>query len=130
MISRKDIPRGCRSHYIPGLYKESKSPYKAYKKKYMSKTFDSTTLDTGNHLISKMEAENKRIWEEMITLTDLTGNIRKAWQTIRKISNEPNISKPPCLVTAHQLLVNSRGESVLNYPQLVKMPPHWYSPSL
>ena len=50
----------------------------------------------------------------MITSTDLTGNSRKAWQTIRKISNDPTVSKPPCLVTAnqvaHQLFVNGRGE--------------------
>ena len=80
----------------------------------MSNPFDSTTLDTGNELISKMAAENKKRWEEMITSTDLTGNSRKAWQTIRKISNDPTAPKPPCLVTAnqvaHQLLVNGRGE--------------------
>ena len=56
----------------------------------------------------------KRRWEEMITSTDMTGNSRKAWQTIRKISNNPTASKPHCLVTAnqvaHQLLVNGRGE--------------------
>ena len=112
--SRKHIPMGCRRHYIPGLSEESKSLYEAYKKQYMSNPFDSTTLDTGNQLISKMAAENKRRWEEMITSTDLTGNSRKAWQTIRKISNDLIAPKPPCLVTAnqiaHQLLVNSRGE--------------------
>ena len=53
-------------------------------------------------------------WEELITSTDLTGNSRKAWQTIRKISNDPTAPKPHCLVTAnqivYQLLVNSRGK--------------------
>ena len=106
--------RWCRSHYIPGLSEESKSLYEAYKKQYMSNPFNSTTLDTGNELISKMAAENKRRWEEMITSTDLTGNSRTAWQTIRNISNDHTASKPPCLVTAnqvaHQLLVNGRGE--------------------
>ena len=114
VTSRKHIPRGCRSHYIPGLSEESKSLYEAYKKQYMSNHFDSTTLDTGNGLISKMAAENKKRWEEMITSTDLTVNSQKAWQTIRMISNDPTASKPPCLVTAnqvaHQLLVNGRGE--------------------
>ena len=80
----------------------------------MSNPFDSTNLDTGNELISKMAAENKRRWEEMITSTDQTGNSRKAWQTIRNISNNPIAPKPSCLVTAnqveHQLLVNGRGE--------------------
>ena len=114
MTSRKHIPRGCRSHYIPVLSEESKSLYEAYKKQYMSNPFDSRTLDTGNELISKMAAENKRRWEDMITSTDPTGNSRKAWQTIRKISNDPTASKPHCLITAnqvaHQLLVNGRGE--------------------
>ena len=79
----------------------------------MSNPFDSTTLDTGNELISKMAAENKRRWEEMITSTDLTGNSPRAWHTIRNISDS-TIPKPVCLVTAnqvaHQLLVNGRGE--------------------
>ena len=79
----------------------------------MTNPFDTTTLDTGNEMISKMEAEKKRRWEEMITSTDLTGNSRKTWQTIRKIYNDPTAPKPPCLVTAnnvaHQLLVNGRG---------------------
>ena len=110
VTSRKRIPRGCRSHYIPGLYEESKSLYEAFKKQYMSNPFDSTTLDTGNKLISK----NKRRWEEMITSNDLTGNNQKAWQTIRKSSNDQTAYKPPCLITAnqgaHQLLVNGRVE--------------------
>ena len=80
----------------------------------MSNPFDSTTLDTGNEMISKMTAENKRRWEEMITSTDMTGNSWKAWQTIKNIYNDPTTSKPPCLVTtnqvAHQLLVNGLGE--------------------
>ena len=114
VTSRKHIPRGCRSHYIPCLSEESKSLYEAYKKQYVSNPFDSMTLNTGNELISKMAAENKRRWEEMITSTDLTGNSRKAWQTIKKISKDPTALKPHCLVTAnqvaHQLLVNGRGE--------------------
>ena len=99
---------------MPGLSEESKSLYDAYKKQYMSSHFDSTTLDTGNELIRKMAAENKRRWEEMITSIDLTGNSRKAWQTIRKISIDLTAPKTSCLVTAnqvaHQLLVNSRRE--------------------
>ena len=133
---RKHIPRGCRSHYIPGMSEETTSLYGAYEKQYMCNPIDSTTLDTGNELISRMVAENKRRWEEMITSTDLTGNTRKAWQTIINISNDHTASIPPGLVTvkqvAHQLLVNAedkcqRSPSVLNYLQLVKLTPHWYS---
>ena len=126
VTSRKHIPRGYMRHYIPGLSEESYSLLEAYKKQYMSNLFDSTTLDSGNELISKMAAENKRRWEEMITSTDMTGNIRKAWQTIRKISNDSIAPKPPCLITAnqvaHQLLVNSR-EEMPTKPKCPKLSP-------
>ena len=50
----------------------------------------------------------------MITSTDLTGNNRKVWQTIRTISIDSTASTPPCRITtnqvAHQLLVNGQGE--------------------
>ena len=113
-MTSKHITWCCRSHYSPGLYEESKSLYEAYKKHYLSKLFDSTTLDTGNEMISKIAAENKRRWKEMVTSTDLTGNSRKAWQTIRNISNDPTALKSHFLVTAnkvaHQLLVSGCGE--------------------
>ena len=88
VTSRKHIPMGCRSHYIPGISELSNILYEAYKKQYMSNPFDSTTLDTGNELVSKLAGEKKRKWEEMITSTALTGNSRNAWQTIRKVSND------------------------------------------
>ena len=43
----------------------------------------------------------------------MTHNIRKAWKTIRKLSNDPTTSNPLCLVSANQvapqILVNGRG---------------------
>ena len=43
----------------------------------------------------------------------MTHNSHKVWKTIRKLSNDPTTSNPPCLVSAnqvaHQLLVNGRG---------------------
>ena len=40
-------------------------------------------------------------------------NSRKAWKTVRKLSNGHTTSNPPCLVSAnqvaHQFLVNGRG---------------------
>ena len=34
MTSRKHIPRGCRTNYIPGLTDESKTLYEAYREQY------------------------------------------------------------------------------------------------
>ena len=113
MASRKHIPRGCRSKFIPGLTDESKSLYEAYKKHYSIDPFGETTIDTGNTLIDKMKDEKKKSWEGVITSTDLTHNSRRAWQTIRKLSNDLTTPNPPCLENAnevsHQLLTNSQG---------------------
>ena len=43
----------------------------------------------------------------------MTNNSHNAWNTIRKLSNDPTTSNPPCLVSANQvekqLLINSRS---------------------
>ena len=113
VTSRRHIPRGCRTEYISGLTDESKSLYEAYKKQYSSNPFGDGTIESGNTLLEKMSEEKKRRWEEVITSTNMTHNSRKAWKTIRKLSNDPTSSTPPCLVSAnqvaHQLLVNGRG---------------------
>ena len=113
VASRRHIPRGCRTAYVPGLTDESKSLYEAYKCKYSSSPFDDGTIESGNTLIEKMTEEKRKRWEEVITSTNMTHNSRKAWNTIRKLSNYPTTSNHPCLVSAnqvaHQLLVNDGG---------------------
>ena len=56
----------------------------------------------------------------------MTHNIRKEWKTIRKLSNDPTTSNPPCLVSetqvAHQLLVNGRG-TMSSKPKRPLLPP-------
>ena len=113
MVSRRPIPRGCRTNYIPGLTEESQSLYEAYKKQCSSNPFVEGTRETGNKLIDTMKEEKKKRWEEVITSIDLTHNSRKALQTIRKLSNDPTSPNPPCLVNSnqvsHHLLVNGQG---------------------
>ena len=78
VVSRRHIPRGCRTNYIPGLTEESQSLYEAYKKQYSSNPFAEGTLETGDKLIDTMKEEKKKRWEEVITSIDLTHNSRKA----------------------------------------------------
>ena len=101
VVSRRHIPRGCRTNYIPGLTEESQSLYKAYKKQYSSNPFAEGTLEAGNKLIDTMKEEKKKRWEEVITSIDLTHNSCKAWQTIKKLSNDPTSPNPPCLVNSN-----------------------------
>ena len=122
MASRRHIPRGCRTKFIPGLTEESKSLYEAYKTQYSNSPFDDGTMESGNALLDSMIEDKKRRWEEVITSTNMTHNSRQAWKTIRMLSNDPTSSSPPCLVNAnqvaHQLLVNGK----CNMPSNPKRP--------
>ena len=136
VASRRHIPRGCRTDYVQGLTDESKNLYEAYKQHYSSNPFDNRTMESVNLLLDKMTEEKRKIWEEVITSTNMTHNSRKAWKTINKLSNDPTSSNPPCLVTAyqvaHQLLVNGRGTMSskpkrLYYPQQQKEIPQRFT---
>ena len=113
MASSRHIPRACRTDYVQGLTDESKNLYEAYKQQYSSNPFDNRTMESGNLLLDKMTEEKRKIWEEVITSTNMTHNCRKAWKTINKLSNDPTSSNHVCLVTAnqvaYQLFVNGRG---------------------
>ena len=106
MASRKHIPIGCRTNYIPGLTDESKTLYEAYQEQYRGNPLDDGTIDAGNKLIELLAEQKKESWEEMITSIDLTHNCRKAWKTIKCISTDPKPPTPPCLVNANQVLVS------------------------
>ena len=60
VVSRRHIPRWCRTNYIPGLPEESQSLYEAYKKQYSSNPFAEGTMETGNKFIDTVKEEE--IW--------------------------------------------------------------------
>ena len=57
VVSRRHIPGGCRTNYIPDLTEESQSLYEAYKKQYSSNPFAEGTMATGNKRIYTMKEE-------------------------------------------------------------------------
>ena len=113
MASRKHIPRGCITNYIPCLTYELKTVYEAYQEHYRCNPLGDGTKDAGHKLIELMAEQKKERWKEMITSIDLTHDSREAWKTIKSISNDPTTPTSPCLANAnqvaHQLLVNGRG---------------------
>ena len=122
--SRRHIPSGCRTEYVPGLTDESKSLYEAYKCKYSSSPFEDGTILSVNTLIDKMTEEKEEMGgSHYVHQYD---NSRKAWKTIRKLSNDPTTSNPACLVSAnqiaHMLLVNGRG-TMPSKPKRPVLPP-------
>ena len=94
VVSRRHIPRGCRTNYIPGLTKESQSLYEAYKKQYSSNPFAEGTMETGNKSIDTMKEEKKKRWEEVITSIDLTHKQSQGMEDYQEAIQQPYLSKP------------------------------------
>ena len=101
VTSRRHILRGCQTEYVPGLTDESKSLYEAYKCKYSTSHWDDGIIESGNTLIDKITEEKWKRWEEVIRSTNMTHNSRKLWKPIRKLSNDPTTSNPPCIVSVN-----------------------------
>ena len=111
--SRRNIPRGCRTTYTPGMTDDSKVLYSDYEKHFQCNPFSADTLECGENLTKAITESRRKKWQELVQSTDMTHSRRKAWKTIRMLGNDQTKSQPRPLVTAnevtHQLIVNSRG---------------------
>ena len=108
----KQIPRGCRKTYIPGMNQESKQLYEEYTLAYNTDPFAEETIVLGEALTSSLATEKSKRWIELIENTDMTKNSKKAWTTIKKLNTEKNAQTRVAAVTpndvANQLLLNGK----------------------
>ncbi len=109
---QQNIPRGCRTNYIPGLTGQTIEIYEEYTSLYTEDPFNEETITTGELVLSMLSQVRQDLWHTLIDNTDMTHNSKKAWATIRKLNTQ---NKPPqglAAVTpnqvAHQLIVNGR----------------------
>ena len=86
--SRRNIPRGCRATYTPGLTDDSKVLYNDYEKHFQCDPFSADTLECGENLIKAITESRRKKWQELIQSTDMTQSSRKAWKTIRMLGND------------------------------------------
>ena len=110
--AKKNIPRGCRESYIPGLSDQNKQTYREYTQAYKDDPFSENTMELGEDLLSSLCQERCERWHETIENIDMTHNSKKAWSTIKKLNSEDRHSARIAAVTpnevAHQLLVNGK----------------------
>ena len=87
-VARKNIPRGCRRKYVPGLTPESIELIEAYREKYEDDPFADSTITLGEELMSAISEDGRKAWQTLIESTDMTHISKKAWSTIRKLCDD------------------------------------------
>lgn len=116
-VSRKTIPRGCRSSYIPGLTGDLIPKYNHYIKLYEADPFAANTIAAGEELVDGLALVHRKTWEDLISNVNMTHNSKKAWATIKKLSFDQSKAEQHPNVTAnqiaHQLLLNGKPPSKL-----------------
>ena len=91
-VARKNIPRGCRRNYVPGLTPESTELIEEYREKYEDDPFADNTITLGEELMSAISEQRRKAWQTLIESTDMTHNSKKAWSTIRKLCDDASRS--------------------------------------
>jgi len=118
-VSRKHIPRGCRTEYITGLSSELTEHMHKYTEMYEKDLFGYETINKGEFLLEAIGIERKANWINLVESINMKHSSQKAWGLMKKLNNDPkqrnsqNITTPDQI--AHQLLKRKRSEG--NKPQ-------------
>lgn len=112
LASRKNIPRGCRTHYIPGLTPELVDSLNRYTELYEANPFEENTIEAGEVLMKSLAQEKRTKWCDLLNSVDMKRSSKKAWNLIKRLDCDPK-SKPIIpIVTpnqiAHHLLINGK----------------------
>ena len=111
-VARKNIPRGCRRNYVPGLTPESIELIEEYREKYEDDPSADNTITRGEELMSAVSQDRSKAWQTLIESTDMSHNSKKAYSKIRKLCDFPCKPKQNCNTTAnqvtHRLQLNGR----------------------
>ena len=124
--ARGNIPRGCRTQYIPGLDAQGSELYEQYQQLYESDPFAESTIEVGERLMTSISESRQQKWQNLLESTDMAKNSKEAWRLIRKISNDPSTPTQQQYTTtanqvAYQLLLNGKSTTKLPRPKVDRL---------
>jgi len=102
-ISKQNIPRGCRTQYIPGMGKENKELLENYINQFNNDPFAEETIITGESLVEKLSEARREKWRSLISQTNMTQNSSKAWRMLRNLGNDPKNAESHINVTPNEI---------------------------
>ena len=82
-ISRKFIPRGCRTRYIPGLTSELLEQFQSYSDRYENDPFNLDTIKEGERLLENITEARRTKWHTLLNNVDMKHSSSKAWGSSR-----------------------------------------------
>ncbi|KMQ91441.1 rna-directed dna polymerase from mobile element jockey-like protein [Lasius niger] len=88
-ISKKNIPRGCRTQYIQGLTGDVKPLLEKYQNLFDRDPFSVDTIEAGEKLMQALAEEQRSRWCTMIENLDMKQNSRRAWKLFKNLSRDP-----------------------------------------
>ena len=110
--ARNNIPRDCRTSYIPNLTNESVRLFKEYEQLFNRDPFGDRTVKAGESLLSAISTQKQQTWQNLVESTDMRRSSWKAWNLICKLGNDRTANKQHSNVTAnqvaHQLVLNGK----------------------
>ena len=62
--SNKNIPRGCRTSYVCGIYDQSKDMYEDYQRRFAEDPFNEDTVRVGDALLDEISEAQCSKWKE------------------------------------------------------------------
>lgn len=80
-ISRQNIPRGCRTHYIPGLTPELADSLHKYTEMYEANPFEENTIEAGEALMKSLAQEKRTKWCDLLTSVDMKRSSKKSLES-------------------------------------------------
>ncbi|XP_047989047.1 uncharacterized protein LOC125228503 [Leguminivora glycinivorella] len=126
LASRRHIPRGCRTQYVPGMSDDLQEQADAYYTSYAADPFSEETLYLGHKLMEEISQAQGRKWSELVENVNMTHNSKKAWAFINQLNGDNKSSTYHSNITAdqiaHQLLLNGKTTNPRKPIKLTRLP--------